>query len=546
MMTVLIVMAVAGGVEGRKDGKTEGRNVGRSRAWLNADRPSVFPSFRPAKPPLVILIVVDQLRPDYLVRYRAELTGGLARLTRRGVFYTNGLQDHAITQTAPGHATLLSGRPPASTNIITNDRGVGDTLAPLIGASGPGASPRRFRGTALYDWMRAADPDARVLSVSRKDRSAIAAVGRARADVYWYAGGQFTTSTWYRTELPPWVRGWNARRGVQALAGTVWWPLRPVGSYPERDSMPYENRGQRSVFPHTLPVDSAALISAVTDSPWMDSLTLDLALEGVRALRLGQRGTTDLLVLGLSATDDIGHRFGPDSREVHDQVLRLDAWLGWFFDSLGASVPPDGTIVALSADHGVVTMPEYAAAVTHAPGGRASSSGIVSGLRRDFEERLGARFGFAFELGLISGDVAALRARGVDVDSLGDALAVQLTARPEVARVYTPRTLRMAPATDRIAERWRRQLPHDHQWLVAAALRDGWIWSGRWDAGHGTSQWLDVTVPIIIAAPGVRAGTFSREVRTTDVAATLARLIGVTPLEPLDGRPLREVIEGGR
>ena len=542
MMTGLIVVAGAGGVEGRNDGTTERRFVPAPF------RRSVVPSFhRFAKPPLVLLIVVDQLRPDYLVRYRSELTGGLGRLLRNGVFYPNGLQDHAITQTAPGHATLLSGRTPASTNIVTNDRGVGDTLSPLLGTpASPGASPRRFRGTALYDWMLAADPDARVLSVSRKDRSAIAPVGRARGDVYWYAGGRFTTSTWYRRELPLWVRDWNARGGVRALAGAVWWPLRPVGSYPEPDSMPYENRGQRSIFPHTLPVDSAALVSAVTDSPWIDSLTLDLALDGIRALRLGQRGTTDLLVLGLSATDDIGHRFGPDSRELHDQVLRLDAWLGWFFDSLNASVPQREMVVALSADHGVVTMPEYAAAVTRQPGGRASSAGIVSGLRRDFDERLGTRFGFAFELGLISADVAALRARGVDVDSLGNALAAALTARPEVARVYTPRTLARAPKSDRIAERWRRQLPPDHQWLAAAALRDGWIWSGRWDAGHGTQQRLDVTVPIIITAPGLRAGTFAREVRTTDVAATLARLIGVTPLEPIDGRPLREVIEGGR
>ena len=542
MMTGAFVVVVAGSVEGRKDARTEGRSA-HSHDVLPF-RPSVLPSFHPAKPTLVILIVVDQLRPDYLVRHRSQFEGGLEWLTRTGAFYTNGLQDHAITQTAPGHATLLSGRTPASTNIVTNDRGVRDTLSPLLEARGDGASPRRFRGTALYDWMVAADPDARVLSVSRKDRSAIAPVGRARGGVYWYVGGRFTTSTWYRSELPSWLRDWNARGGVTSLAGSVWWPLRPAGWYGEIDSMPYENRGRRPHFPHALPVDSAALVSAVTDTPWMDSLTLDLALEGVRASRLGQRGTTDLLVIGLSSTDEIGHLFGPDSREIHDQVLRLDHWLGWFFDSLRTSVAPERMVVALSADHGVVTMPEYAA-VVHRPGGRASGGGIVAALRRNFDERLGAQFHFAFELGLVSADTAALRARGVDVDSLSEALASDLRTRPEVARAWTPRALAAAPTTDRDAARWRRQLPRDHEWLAAATIRDGWIWGGRWDAGHGSSQRMDVTVPIIIAAPGVRAATFLREVRTTDVAATLARLIGVVPLEPLDGRPLREVVDEG-
>src|SRR6185503_2605267 len=125
------------------------------------------------RPALVVLIAVDQFRGDYLDRFGSQLTGGLARFRTEGAFFPNAWQDHSNTETAPGHATMLSGREPAHTGVVSNTRGVPDPDMPLVEASGPGASPRRFNGTALYDWIVARDPNARVLSVSRKDRGAI-------------------------------------------------------------------------------------------------------------------------------------------------------------------------------------------------------------------------------------------------------------------------------------------------------------------------------------------------------------------------------------
>ncbi|HEX5818045.1 MAG TPA: alkaline phosphatase family protein, partial [Gemmatimonadales bacterium] len=283
-----------------------------------------LPAPAPQPPALAVLIVVDQLRGDYLDRFGDDFHGGLGRFAREGVHYTDAHQDHAITETAPGHATTLSGRSPASTGIVGNRFGVGDSTAPLLGVKGPGASPHRFRGTTLHDWLRARDPGTRALSVSRKDRGAILPIGRAKADVYWYAEGRFTTSIWYRPALPAWLEAWNARRGAARLAGRAWTLSRPESAYPEPDAMPYENGGRDIEFPHVLPADTTVAEDAVGSSPWVDSLTLDVALEGVRALRLGQRKGTDLLVVSLSATDIVGHRYGPDSREVHDQLLRLD------------------------------------------------------------------------------------------------------------------------------------------------------------------------------------------------------------------------------
>jgi arylsulfatase A-like enzyme len=499
------------------------------------------PAATPAAHSLVVLIVVDQLRPDYFTRF-GDLPGGLGRLYRTGAVYARGMQDHAITQTAPGSATLLSGRPPASTNIFTNDRGVGDPASPLLGAPGSaGASPHRFRGTALYDWMLAADPEARVLSVSRKDRGAILPVGRSRGSVYWYSAGRFTTSTWYRDSLPAWVEAWNARGGVPALAGAAWRPLLPESAYAEPDSMPYEHQGRETAFPHWLPSDSADLVHEVSDVPWIDSLTLDFALEGARRLRLGTRGRPDLLVVSLSATDAIGHSFGPDSRELHDQILRLDHWLGEFLDSLAAVVPRERMLLALSSDHGVTPMPERSAMLGR-PAGRASLGTLVRGLRERYEAPLGAGFGLAAVQGLLSADVAALRERGVNTDSLSDALAAELAARPEIVGVYTPRTLPLAPGSDVHARRWRHQLPPGHEWLFAAVLRDGWSWSGRWDAGHGTSQLDDVMVPIIFAGPGIRPARYARPVPTMDIGPTLAALLGVRQAEVTEGKPLAEVL----
>src|SRR2546425_9643667 len=208
------------------------------------------------RPRLVVVITVDQLRPDYLERYRPQLLGGFATLLKTGASFTDAYQDHAVTETAPGHATVLSGRWPAHTGIIRNTVGVQDQTAPLIGVNGPGASPARFRGTAFFDWLKTADPGARALSISGKDRGAILPIGRAKEAVYWYFGGFFTTSRYYADSLPTWVRVFNGQRVPFRAAGTQWTLFLPERDYPEPDSAAYENQGRDFQFPHRLPADS--------------------------------------------------------------------------------------------------------------------------------------------------------------------------------------------------------------------------------------------------------------------------------------------------
>ena len=471
--------------------------------------------------------------------------GGFRRFYDEGTEYSRGLQDHASTETAPGHSTVLSGRDPAHTGIVTNSRGVPDASAPVLGMMDTvGASPRRFRGTTLYDWMRARDPDTRVLSVSRKDRGAIFPVGRAKGNVYWYAGGRFTTSRYYATALPDWVDAFNARNGVVRLAGTTWSLSRPDSAYAEPDSLWFENGGADFVFPHRLPV-ADSIAQRITAYPWMDSLTLAFALDGVRALALGRRSAPDLLALSLSTTDAVGHAFGPDSREIHDQLLRLDGWLGQFFDSL-ARLVPGGIVLVLTGDHGVSPLPEYEVMLRHEKAGRLGGGGAMAArLETAFERRYAMEFGVTFENGLLSADVEALRARGVNVDSLSAALAKQVAAWPGVAAVYTPATLRAAPPSDSAAGLWKRTLPPDYGWLFAAVTRPHYVWSGGSLGGeHGGATSHDLWVPIAFVGPGIARQHVDREARTVDIAPTLAALLGILPTEPLDGRVLSEVVSG--
>jgi arylsulfatase A-like enzyme len=496
----------------------------------------------PAAPALVVLIAVDQMRGDYLGRWGSQWTGGFARFWNRGTVYLHGRQDHASTETAPGHATMLSGREPASTGIVLNSRGVPDPQSPVLGMTDPvGASPRRFQGTTLYDWMLAGDPKARVLSVSRKDRGAILPVGRARGDVYWYAGGQFTTSKYYADTLPTWVRAFNARGGVARLAGTSWTLLRPAADYAEPDSEPFENGWSDVTFPHQLP-DQALIASRVTAYPWMDSLTLALALDGVATLGLGRRASPDLLVVSLSTTDAVGHAFGPDSREIHDQLLRVDLWLGQFFDSLAKLVPGERMVVALTGDHGVTSMPEYTVLVRHQAGGRVWLGGLGAALQATLGSRYHADFGLTFENGLLSADVDAIRARGIDVDSLAAALARQAGPITGVGRVFTPAALAAAGESDPDAGLWKRLLPPGYGWLLCATTKPGYVWSaGGSSAEHGGGDSSDVSVPVAFWGAGIPAQRLDRAVRTVDIGPTLAALLGLHPTERVDGEVLREV-----
>ncbi|HEY9225027.1 MAG TPA: alkaline phosphatase family protein, partial [Gemmatimonadaceae bacterium] len=401
----------------------------------------------PAPADLVVLIAVDQLRPDYLDRWRPQLTGGFARLRERGVFFTEAIQDHALTETAPGHATMLSGRVPAHTRIWSNSGGVEDPASPLLDglaleADGVvrGASPRRFHGTTLVDWLRAQDPGVRALGVSRKDRAAILPLGRSQSpstQSVWFVDGRFTTSTYYTDSLPPWIKAWNARFDLAAVAGQRWTLAREQSAYNEPDDETWENGGKDRVFPHEASA-GARLASRIERLPWMDSITLDIALTGAHTLGLGKRTDgrqPDVLSVSLSTTDALGHDYGPDSREVHDHLLRLDRWIGSFLDSLGTIVSPERTIIVLTADHGVTPMPERLVRDGRRAG-RINMTPLARKLSADLRARWSTDFSVEFDNGILTADVDAMIARGVNVDSIARGIAASASHMTGVKKIY--------------------------------------------------------------------------------------------------------------
>ncbi|MGQ0647732.1 MAG: alkaline phosphatase family protein [Gemmatimonadaceae bacterium] len=495
------------------------------------------------RPTLVVFITVDQMRPDYFARFESQLTGGFARLYAEGAVFTKAFQDHAITETAPGHASTMSGRFPKSTGILENVAGVPDPASPLLDTDGEGASPIRFRGTALIDWMIAADARTRALSISRKDRGAILPVGRGKQhEVYWYAplSGIFTTSTWYRDTLPSWVHRFNARRLPQRLAGTAWTLLLPPGQYAEPDSVPVEGLGRDYTFPHHLPADTAVAGAILANYPMMDEITLAMALDGVRELNLGRGPQADLLAVSLSSTDAIGHRYGPDSRELHDQILRLDRYLETFIDSLYAMRDSSRIVFALTSDHGVGPLPGTR---SRDPNRRGTFVPVWDTVRA-FRARVRAAgvdtSGFAFDAPYLLVRRDRFAAARVNADSVIDAFARALRAVPGVMRVESlAASARRDTTKDAIARRWLHMFQPNFPVALTVTLEPYSYWEGSTYPTHGTPHDYDAQVPLIFYGPPFQAGRYDEFARVVDMAPTLAEALGVRPLEALDGHVLR-------
>jgi predicted AlkP superfamily pyrophosphatase or phosphodiesterase len=494
----------------------------------------------PRRPTLVVLITVDQLRGDLLDRFHAQEHGGLARLTR-GAWFDNAFQDHAITETAPGHASTLSGRFPRSTGIANNGIGVSDAHSPLIGGlpGEPGASPWRFQGTTLVDWLTARDSRTRAVSVSRKDRGAILPIGKSKQDVYWFSGsGKFLTSTWYRDSLPDWVRAFNARRIPQSYAGAAWTLSRDAGAYTEPDSIPYERGGRDFTFPHQYPMDTLAAVSYLMATPTMDSLTALFALEAVRHTDIGRGPQTDVLAVSFSATDYVGHTYGPDSREAHENQLRLDETVGWLVDSLYAMRDSANIIIALTGDHGASPIPELARQTGLAHGNeglRVSLAPAIESVRAGLGGAGADTDAFLIDENIVGVNRNALRAAHLDADSVLDAFASAARAIPGVARVDRMRDIRRADFnTDPIARRWAHQIPETLPVDEVVTLTRYSIY-GSIPSTHGSPYDQDAWVPVLFYGPWAKPGRYHSFARVVDLGVTLAAIAGAPPTEKVDG-----------
>ncbi len=515
-------------------------------ACAHAQPPApVAPRAPGGRPTLVVFITIDQLRGDYFARFGKQFTGGLRRFDVAGAHFTRAYQDHANTETAPGHASTLSGRFPVHTGIAANAAGVNDPASPLIGSTDPGASPFRFRGTTLLDWMRRSNRSTRFLSVSRKDRAAILPIGKSKGDVYWYASnGTFTQSLYYGTSLPKWVRDFNTKQHPADYAGWAWTPLLADSAYAEPDSVPVESLGQQYVFPHVIADEPTLAAGTLANFPVMDELTLRFALAGLKELQLGaDPKRTDLLNISLSTTDAIGHRYGPDSKELHDQVLRVDRYLGAFIDSLFAIRDSTRVILTLTGDHGVSPFPNGLSTVTPNPGARSVD------LTPSFDTllvRLAARGVDTNQVALndgalLVGDTTTFLNTKISVDSVARAFAAELRRLPGVNRVDMLADLAKADTlSDLIGLRWLRMFEPGGTVRFVTTLDQFNYYLGVRYATHGTPWNLDAWVPVIFWGTPFQPGKYDAWARVVDMAPTLADLLGIQPMEKLDGVVLKQ------
>ncbi len=497
----------------------------------------------------MVVVVVDQLAADTLERYRPALRGGLAQLLDGGAVFSEAHHRHAMTATAPGHATLVTGLTPRHHGIVANDwfdRSSGRAVYSAKNTLSGEVSPANLLATALPDWVRQRDPWGRTFSASGKDRAAVMLGGKRPTGAFWYdakAHG-FVTSRAYR-HAPGWVSAFDRRPLLRERFGTLWQPLPlPAGIDPARlGVMRIDAAGQPRSFPHayggatTRP--DKEFYDALFETPAIDEYLAAFAAELVARERLGVDDHLDYLGLSFSAVDEVGHTYGPHSRETLDAVLRLDRSLGELLAFLEQRVGKQHLMVALSADHGVAPLPERQRRMG-LPGSRESAADIacVQSVLRHLDAAYGQRDWFADDLYL---DLAQVERSGVPRGEVERRIAAWLASCPGTVRVWTRAELSPdQPTPDPWLTLYRASYLPSRSPDFVVQWREGHV-ERLVGTTHKTPYRYDTHVPLVLWGPEVPPHTVAAPVATVDLAPTLAALLGLrTP--HLDGRDLSGLV----
>jgi predicted AlkP superfamily pyrophosphatase or phosphodiesterase len=541
----------------------------------------------PKRPRLVLLIVVDQFRYDYLERFGDLFAAnGLRRLLRDCASWTQSNYDHMPTYTAPGHATMMTGAYPAETGIIGNEwlehpakrvTSVSDESVKLLGV-GPneiGASPSRLMASTVGDELRLATNDrSKVIGISVKDRSAILPAGRHANAAYWFntTSGNMVSSTYYFNQLPNWVTTFNNTRPADKYFGAKWERLLPPEEYVRRagpDSPSWETVGSASgdtnAFPHTITggatTPGPAFYTALDYSPFTNDLLVSFAQQAITNEQLGQDDDTDVLTVSFSANDYVGHRFGPYSQEVMDVTLRTDRQIGTLLDFVDTRIGLSNTLVAFTADHGVSPIPEHAATLGLG-GARLSTSDLFAAIRKALTARYNPQgkspdpsadyllkeSGTMREWFINSNlyfNYDALRRDGVNVEEFSQVVAAAALSVPGIARCFTrTQLLRGAISiTDPIERRALHGFFPARSGDVVMVPEPYKYLGDTITATHGSAYSYDTHVPTIMMGAGVNPGRYLEAATPADIAPTLSALLRITPPSNATGRVLVEALK---
>jgi len=496
------------------------------------------------KPKLVLAIVIDQFRYDYLLRFRSNYNSGLARLLEHGAVFTDAHYLQAATVTAVGHSTFLSGAPPSVSGIIANewfDRESGQTVtsvfdpkSKLVGGvpGSPGSSPRRLLTSTVGDELKMQGLESKIIGVSIKDRSAILPAGHMADGAYWYDSdsNHWVTSTYYRAELPGWVRQLNDEHGYQRYLGAKWLPF----DAPDDSAKPFCTM--------TAGTD-VRYCGGLEATPWGNEMIEEFSERAVAAENLGHHAGVDILAVSFSSNDYVGHAVGPDDPAVRDISIRTDRLLGKLFAFIDQKLGAGNTLVVLTADHGVAPVPEVNQA-RNMPGGRLSETR----LQQKIIDALARRFGPGKWLLNSSATTAyfnleLIRSHKLDPAEVERVAADAVAAEDHIARVYTRHELQAGQVQqDAIGRAFSLGFysPRSGDLFI---LQEPYYLFDATGTSHGTPYNYDTHVPLIFLGPRVKPGVYAEKVAVNDVAATLAAMLDVQEPAGSIGRVLREVIQ---
>lgn len=484
----------------------------------------------PKKPKLVVAVVFDQFRYDYLTRFRSEYHAGFDRLLTKGAVFTNANYDHFPTVTAVGHSTFLSGAIPSISGIIGNEwfdreegktvTSVSDSKTQLLGGAGAGSSPRRLLVSTVGDELKIADGRSHVVGVSLKDRAAILPAGHMADGAYWFdtKSGNFVSSTYYFPELPGWVKDFDAARPADRYKGATW-------------------------LTRKMPDDPAKLYSAIDASPFGNEIVESMAERALQAENLGKHEGTDLLAVSFSSNDYVGHAYGPDSPEVHEVSIRSDAVLGKLLQAIDRQVGLDNVIVVMTADHGVAPVPEVNEA-RKMPGGRVPSGNVG----KTVQAALAAKYGEG--AWMLNGAENAIylnwpliAEKKLDAAEVDRTAAQAARTAPHVFRVYTREQLMDgAVLHDAVSRRVMNGYCAERGPDLEVILEPYWL-TGNTVASHSTPFSYDTHVPVIFMGSGIKPGRYNGSIIVNDIAPTLATILDVETPSGSVGRVLMEMFE---
>lgn len=509
----------------------------------------------PENPRLVVFLAVDQLPGELMHRIESEFTGGIKWLLDHGIDFRNAHHEHANTLTGSGYFAIGSGRHPGPAGVLGNswyirelDKTVNcveDSIAKPVGANGNARSYNQTNATAIGDWMKEKDSRSKVYTVSAKDRASVFLGGKnADLPIYYNWNGAFLTSDYYTDELPVWLSEINQSLDVNTYRDSLWVHLRDMEIYDRlctEDDFYGEIDNFHNEYSPTLPkslsdIDIEKTGDYLVSMPWFERIVLNIASTAIKKEELGKDEIVDLLGIGFSSADWIGHNHGPHSHEVLDYFLRLDQYIMTFINNIDKHVGLENVIFVLTSDHGAIPLPEYLQSIG-IESGRLDYDIFKNRIKR-IKNKLGEDIiynggGFYFPNHFTrqqkENALQVIKNELIDLNAFG-----YIYSREEI--------LNMGEKTS-----FNRRLKNMiHPLLspdVILVLRENYTSRFPLGSTHGTPYDYDTHVPLVFSHLNTHPARINRSVATVDIAPTIARLVGAKIPQEVDGNVLEEIFK---